>query len=294
MNSNTNKNLYETFIVAYETLNLYRTAEIMNVTRSAVGQKIKELGGQLGVKLFIPHAKGITPTREADMLYPKVKNAMDSIVETENALREFANNEAGAINMAVHTWYIKHYLDKYLIEFCAKYPKVQIKIFHSEGLNLLQENKVDFQIDLDSLFENTSFKTIRIIEKPFTGTFFATKQYLEKHGLSQTSTREEVLKHPLIIRSEIISRYEKALGVDRIPLHIKVPTNELQFPMVNSHLGIACGGSAMLPEFNNPDVVELEIVDRKAPIQHIMVCGYKTLSRPARAFVEGLAKFGKS
>ena len=84
--SNTNWNLYKTFVTVFELKNMSHSATELGVTRAAIGQNIRELENQLGTKLFTPDKRGVIPTAEAVKIYPSIKKVTQIIHETESDL----------------------------------------------------------------------------------------------------------------------------------------------------------------------------------------------------------------
>jgi len=282
--SNTNLNLYQTFVLVYETKNLAAAAEILNVTRSAVGQKIKELGNQLGVTLFTPHRKGVIATAEARALYPVIKNSMEAIAEVEHGLMAFDGDSIGIIKIAVSNTHVMMYVKDYMKEFCALYPKVVFEFFGLESVDLLEKGEIDFIIDDDLFFKGLNYNTINLFEA--NSAFIATKEFLRRHNIGETITAKDLARFP------IISLRPPSFG-QHINSHIKTVSLDMTYQMVKSSLGIGYFCKELLENIADSETVAVKIADI-APQKIQVVCGYnKTLSKPARAFVEGLQEFCK-
>jgi len=284
--SNTNLNLYNTFIVVFETKNLATSGKILNVTRSAVGQKVKELGGQLGVTLFTPHRKGVVPTAEARNLYPVIKDAMDAIIKAEVGLRTLDTESTGHIKMAMSNTGVMMFLRDYMKEFCTTYPKVTFEFFGLENVNLLEKGEIDFIIDAPSLFKGTNIKMTDLFTAKTN--FVATKQFLKKHGLGTNITSDELARLPVITLRP--SETSEDLGL-QVKSYIKTVSLDMTYQMVKAGLGIGFFVKELLDSLDDPDLVEVTVNGVSLP-GITVVCGYnKSLSRPAKAFVDGLAKF---
>jgi DNA-binding transcriptional LysR family regulator len=283
MQINTNKNLYETFIVAYETLNLYKTADILMVTRSAVGQKIKELGNQIGVKLFTPTTRGIVPTPEAHNLYAAVKNAMQNIIDAEISLQKFDEQSTGVIRIAVPQWDMEFYLKDYLREFSAKYPNVRFEFFGQESNKLLSEGKLDFVFNLDIDFKNTDFRVRNLFS--IKSAFAVSPQFFKGKNLKQTMTLDEVLKYPIIAERTHWADFSRQNNITKT-VQIETDSQFAAYSLAKNGQGIC-----LYCDRADPNLVLLNVTDITPTPINISVAFNRNLSKPAKTFFDCLVKF---
>jgi len=288
--SNINWNLYKYFIAVYETRNINRCAETLGVSPSAVSQNIKELSNQLGVSLFSTGRHGAEPTSDAGRIYLSIKKASEHISKIETEFEIFNSESVRTVKMAMHGSFAKAHVNAYLMQFRAQYPNVQLAFFQSEDINLLTQGKIDLMIDLDFVFDGTDIKKIFIGPK-YDLHFVASKSYAEKHRLQKVITKGELVQHPIIERIESWTKIKKTLDPDYTPKEINAQTAEQVISMVKDSVGIGCFSGWLLRELNDPDLIELKVKDMVLPSTRF-VCGYnKSLSRPAKAFVDGLIRF---
>jgi len=262
-----------------------RAAEILNMSRSAISQNIKELCNQLGVTLFTATNKGVIPTGEANNLYPTVKNAIVSIVEAENNLQAFDSESEAVIRIGLAGPTIEYCIFDYLKEFCIKYPKVRLEFFRRDIMELLANGKIDFVIELASVVKGTGFKTVNLFN--INSTFIATKEFLKKRGLSQTISLNDFLRLP-IISFHVWQDFFKQLGSSAEPFIIKTDSISMHHYLAKNSIGIGHYCKELLSQINDPNLVEVNIENLQLPVIEV-VCGYNILSRPARAFIEEYA-----
>jgi len=289
--TNINLNLYKSFIVACETRNLHRAAEVMNLTREAIRHNIKELSRQLGIVLFNPHRKGIEPTADAVALYREVKPALETITRAEQTLMVITPQTHGTIKMVVKTLFAESFLNDYIKVFRAKYPNIAIEFYYDKSLELLRNNKIDFVINWDCLFRDTEFKIIKIVEKGFDGGFVATQDFLNEYNLTVNLSKEDLIKLPIAEGEEFVPIIKEMLGTDQLNI-IKASESNTIFSIAGASLAVAyCVemDHAALKKFN---FVNLNVAEVSPFLVHL-VCGYKNLSRVAHVFLDGLVKYIK-
>ena len=292
--NNTNWNLYKSFAAAFETGNLYRAADIMMVSRASIGQSIRELERQLGVTLFTPNHRGVTPTAEAVNLYEVIKNASSMIVGAENDLQAFTSESAGVIRIATTDPIIDIFVTDYMKEFCAKYPRVRFDFFKRENMDPATAQSMDFLFDMDYKLLNCGLTTIKLFT--MTDIFIASKEFLKKHKLTQTITKDEFLKCPIITYStEPWADFHKVINPDANPLVIRSYSSNIVYLLVKNSIGIGWLSREQLDPMNDPNIVEVTVDGFSfKPFPSCSVsCAYKTLSRPAKAFLDGMVEFCK-
>ncbi|MCL2755614.1 MAG: LysR family transcriptional regulator [Firmicutes bacterium] len=291
MNSNTNWNLYRAFIAVFETKNLQRAAEILNVTRSAIGQNIKELERQLGTKLFVGHSKGVEPTSDAITLYESIKDAHKSITDGESNIQEFTKDSHGLIRLSIPPTLVRADLRDYIMEFCKTYPNVRFE-FHRGNVELLEQNKIDFAFNVDTVFHGYNFdKTTLFRGAPI---LIASKKFLRKNSLTDVIKPTDLLNLPLIIHREFVHWAQSATGLDFKP-HIETASSDTVFEFVKEDLGIGYFFEESFYEFNNNNDVVLLKLDGVELLGIKIVCAHNKeyLTKAANMFLEGLIKFCK-
>jgi len=272
--------------VAFETKNLGRAAEILMVTREAIRKSIKELGNQLGFELFIPHSRGIEPTDKAKEIYPKIKSAIESLASLETPANP------NAIRIAVSNASVEVIIVAYFKVFHAQHPNIQIQLLKREGMKLEDQKNLDFIVDADHMIDKNEFKTIEIISGA--GDFVACKEFIKKNNIQNPTTKDEILKFPIISREEIWKEFQSCNKIKTKPHFINVASIDMAFPLTEDSFGIGHFAAELLLKIKpNSNLVILNVTDIvKTYVTYS--CGYKNpLSPPARAFIDGLIKFCK-
>jgi len=289
--TNTNLNLYNAFLAVYETRNLRRAAEVLHITRSAVGQKIKELCNQLDTVLFTPTPKGVAPTNAAHNLYPTIKNAMASVVEAETSLKEFNSDSTGIIRISIATLAFSHYLGDYMKEFCVKYPKIVFEFFGADQRKLFKETKLDLVFHIDCIFFNEDFRVVNISSAETA--FVATKSFLHQRGLTQDLTKDQLLKLPIIVEHESWMEFLQKNNIATEPFLIKVESAEKAYAIAKNSIGVGFYYKGLLETVNAHDanMVYLNVEGLNMPIFNEFCAFSKNPSLATRAFIDGLIKY---
>ena len=287
---NTNWNHYKAFITVYEIRNMHRAANILGITRSAISHNMKELGKQLGAALFTSHNKGVEPTSKAIDIYPMIKGAVDAIAEAENYMST-AGDEKTTIEMAVSATSVEVLVEDYLKEFRIKHPEIKLKVSMLEGMDLSKQKQQDF-ILTSAHRVPPNFKTINLYTTA--PAFFATKDFLKKHRLTKTISKEQLVKFPIITREtgEAWINFCKQVGAGKASTNVlSVMSSSMIYNMTKNSDGIGFFGEAMLDMTNDRGLVALNVSGvASKTVQY--VCGYdEILTKSARTFIDGFSKF---
>lgn len=126
---NINLELYKTFYYVAKNKSITRAANELCISQPAISKSIKTLEEQIGSVLFVRQRDGVQLTEVGELIYKKVKNAMELIESAENDLNSAYNLEHEYINIATSKTIIQEYLMPYIREFYNKYPNIKIRIF---------------------------------------------------------------------------------------------------------------------------------------------------------------------
>ena len=272
--SNVNWNLYKSFKAVYQTKNLTHASRVLKTTPQAVGQNIKELSRQLGVTLFVATTRGVEPTNDANKLYSVISGAVETLVSAEQIF-----DNQNIVRMIVNSSAAEHYIREYMKLFCEKNPGIQFEF--------LRQGDADFIIDLDSAFDG-KYKKVALFAEA--GVLVATREFLGRHGLVESMTKEELLKLPIIIREGRLPYFREHI-TDKINL-MKATTTEATLSMAKSSLGVGLLSDRVFEIAGEEDLVILNVEGVRFRAGQF-VCGYVGLSKPAKMFVDGLVKFIK-
>ena len=103
-----NLSYYHIFYTAAKTGNISRAAEELFMSQPAVSKAIKNLEQQLNTTLFFRRSRGVSLTREGELLYRHIASAFSSIEKGELQLKRNQELEVGHLHIGVSTTLCKH------------------------------------------------------------------------------------------------------------------------------------------------------------------------------------------
>jgi len=140
---------YRVFYWIARTGSLSRAAERLHITQPAVSHTVKQLESALSGQLFFRTTKGVTLTKEGEVLFHYLEQAFNFVDIGEKAIAEMNSLNSGEIAIGASDTLCKHFLLPYLEQFHARHPGVRIRITNRttpETITLLKEGKIDFGI----------------------------------------------------------------------------------------------------------------------------------------------------
>ena len=140
---------YRVFFQVAESGSISRAAKVLFVSQPAVTKSIKTLEKELDVILFHRDSKGVTLTREGEVLYQYVKEAFDQLGQGEKMIRQLKDGSIGTVKIGISNILCKYYFMPYLRKFHESYPNLKIEIVNRtspETLELLEQEKIDCAI----------------------------------------------------------------------------------------------------------------------------------------------------
>ena len=122
----TNLELYKVFYYVAKNKNITQAANELMVSQPAVSKSIKTLERDLNTVLFNRNKDGVSLNNAGELLYNKIKKAMELIVSAEEDLSSLNNMEQGTINIGAGNTIMQRYLMPYIKEFHELYPNINV------------------------------------------------------------------------------------------------------------------------------------------------------------------------
>ncbi|RDU96170.1 transcriptional regulator GcvA [Trinickia dinghuensis] len=154
-------NALRAFEAASRHLSFRRAAEELRVTEGAVGQHIRGLETNLGLKLFERRGRGIALTENGETYSVSVRRAFDLLIDATKALRP----EPLKITISVTPTFAAKWLIPRLPDFTSANPDTDLRIVATDRLSHFQRDGIDLAVrygrppfgaglDTDLLFED--------------------------------------------------------------------------------------------------------------------------------------------
>ena len=288
--SNTNYNLYKSFLVVYETGNISKASELLYISQPAVSHNIKELEKQLGIQLFYKKASGVSATNEAEILYRYISSAFNTIWKGENTISDMAGLKTGVVRIGIPSNLSVLYLSKLVTDFRQQYPNLKIKIICKSSLdlqNLLQSQNIDILIDNQPITIEKNKIEVKYL-KSFSHCFVANKKF----NIEEKVSVETINNLPLIISSassEEIRLLKNSVPEIKINPVIEAGTTESMIKLIKDGNGIGYTQEEYVAtelEYGILKKINLSFMLPKLDIY----CGYfvETLSFASKKFIEWL------
>lgn len=236
--------LYHIFYTVARTGNISGAAKELFISQPAISKSIRRLEENLNTVLFLRGSRGVTLTRDGELLYEHVRNAFASLTLGEQLLAH--NHELGIsqLRIGASTTLSKYVLLPRLKDFIRNHPNVRVTITCQSTyrtLELLEEQKID--VGLVGKPRNTrgySFLPVQTIQD----TFAASPSYL-KHLFARASKEHlfEAATFMLMDEENITRQYVNGqLREHRIELAntLEVSTMDLLIEFARIGLGIGC------------------------------------------------------
>ncbi len=160
----TNLNLYKCFCVVADEKNISKASEKLFISQPAVSFAIKELEQSLNQKLFIRKSKGVLLTTFGEILYNKVKPALQVFDEAETSAEQFSLLQDGIVRIGSNSSNANQYLVKYLTEFVKAYPSMRVTMIRDNKEALLNKLKNN-ELDLIFIDKPNSLEQVKLIKE---------------------------------------------------------------------------------------------------------------------------------
>ncbi|WP_130837645.1 LysR family transcriptional regulator [Lachnoclostridium sp. Marseille-P6806] len=124
-------------------------AEQLSVSQPAVSQSLKQLEGALETQLFVRSSRGVSLTREGELLWSYVRRGCDLIETGEKKLRQMQNLDIGELHIGASDMTLRFYLLPYLERFHERHPGVKVIVNNAptpETIAMLENESIDFGV----------------------------------------------------------------------------------------------------------------------------------------------------
>lgn len=121
------------FVVLARHLNFRRAAAELSISAAALSERIRELEGRLGVRLFNRTTRSVALTDAGRQFHESIAPALASIREATAAIGSFGSNPSGVLRINGPRPALLFRLGPLLTDFLAAYPGVRAEVVADEG-----------------------------------------------------------------------------------------------------------------------------------------------------------------
>lgn len=190
------------FHTAAESGSFTHAAEKLGMSQSAVSRQISALEEDLGLKLFIRHARGLVLTEVGEQLFRTAHRMHWELQQVETQMSESQEVPTGPLVVTTTVGIGSTWLSSRIYEFLDLYPEIQIEIKLNDSELDLAMREADVAIRL-----HRPNQSEMIQRKLFTvhNHFYAAESYIAKHGEPQAV--EEIDQHRIISFGEPVPSF---------------------------------------------------------------------------------------
>lgn len=248
---------YKVFYQVAESGSISRAAKALFVSQPAVTKSIKTLEKELDVILFLRNAKGVTLTREGEILYEYVKIAFDQLEQGEKRIKQLKDNDFGSVRIGISNILCKYYFIPFLKNFHEQYPKLKIEIVNRtspETLELLEAGRIDCAIISNvgsaNLFNYNELMEIQDI--------FVSKD----KPATKVVDLKELENYPLLLlekKNATRAAFDEYFADHQINVNVEIEISSMEFLVEFAKIGL--GVSAVIKDFVKDELQEEELYE---------------------------------
>lgn len=284
---NIDLNLYRVFYVVAKCGNISHAAEELFISQPAVSKSIKTLEKSLNILLFTRNSKGVSLTKEGEILFKYIENAFKEISLGEDMINKLKTKELGTLNLGVSTILGKNYFIPKLEKFISEYANFKIQIIntHTEDeLELIKKDKLELAIVCEPILDNM-IEFIRLEEAK--DILVASKSYLEKNCIYTTNDLFTKGSFMLLENNNItrkhIDNYFYNQGISIVP---EIEASNMDFLIECSKIGL--GITSVLSSFVQKELEDESLVE--IPLDSPITSRYIGIAYKKNSFLSIAAK----
>jgi LysR family transcriptional regulator, cyn operon transcriptional activator len=141
--------------------NFTRAASALHISQPALSQRIIDLEGQLGVRLFDRSGRTVKPTDEGRTYIEHVRRALRELNAGERAMQDVAKAFGGTLRVAFLPTFTTHLVGPLIQEFYMRHPGVSVTI-DILAQAALEAALVEDRIDIGLAFSDVDSDEIEV------------------------------------------------------------------------------------------------------------------------------------
>lgn len=133
------------FITVVEEKTFRAAGERLGCSTAAVSKAVLSLEARLGVTLLQRGARGASPTPEGEAFYRRAREAVSGLLAARDEVSSSRTSPKGPLHVSL-SFIVGPLLVDALDRFCARYPRVQLRLSFSDRMARFAEERVDASV----------------------------------------------------------------------------------------------------------------------------------------------------
>ncbi len=234
---------WETFRAVAEVGSISGAARVLNLSQSAVSQKVQQLEDEYGTPLLVRSAHGVRLTAAGEVLYRYVVKLLNTLDESRDRVRGLADGRPGPIKVGASLTIAEYILPDLLTQFYGAelHGRLTVMMANSSAvLDLVTSHTVDVGL-VEHEAQRSNIIRRRFLHDVPTVLVHAGHRWAGRSRISL----DEFVREPLILRepgSGTRASVERALagvglGLDDLTISLVLGTTQAIKAMVRAGLG---------------------------------------------------------
>lgn len=190
-------NLYNQLMVFHTIAkhgSITNAAKQLQMTSPSVRNALKALEMELGLPLFTRTTRRIELTQAGALLLQQTTQPLTELSTSIEAIRDLSQTPSGKVSITLPKFVYQHFFKPHYIEFCQIYPDIELEISVSDAtVDILAQG---FDLGIRFGDKVAAGLVAKPLTKPMKEAFFASPDYIEKHGLP--TEPEQLTAHKLV------------------------------------------------------------------------------------------------
>lgn len=182
------------FIRVADSGSFTKAAELLNLSRSAVGKSIQRLEMHLSSRLIHRTTRTLSLSDEGALFYEAAQRILQEVADAENLILKRHQTPTGRLRITVPTAFGRLHIMPILQDFLVAYPAIDLEVIFSDDYLDLIHDGIDLAIRFGHQ-QNSSLIQQRLATHQLISC--ASPQYLAEHGMPKTL--EDLAEHQQLI-----------------------------------------------------------------------------------------------
>lgn len=172
------------FVAAARSGNFTQAAELLGISKSAVGKSIARLEGRLGIQLFQRTTRSNKLTEDGKAYFAVCAAALEEIGAVETSMRSRHDVLVGQVRIDMPVAFGRDILLPILLDLCRPHPNLELVLTFSEGLTDPSADDVDLLVRFGALEDSSHLIARRLATE--NRVICASPAYLEAESTPMT------------------------------------------------------------------------------------------------------------